>query len=582
MIDFKIAAGIVAAIVAAAVALQHFERPKSAAAVMGLALAFALAVIAWPFILFLHRVHPALKRTPLAELRRVWYVISGLFGGIVALAMIFQKSKGGHLRQWDAPKPKVNTDKALGRILNGEPDKKGTLLGCTNGGKVHITPSDREQHMQVVGPTRSGKSQLLFALTGQDMRSGMPVFFMEAKGDCSDFDQFLKLAGLADRTHDVRYFNPQDPRSMTFNPIRRLPGQDVTEVANQIARAIGREPSSSGEAQDYYRAVDYARMVNMAEVFCATDREFTLKDCLAYFKSEKARKKVFELCGDRHAIKAATADFKGNPDMSALTSSILPWTAGRLGQLLNDYLPQIKLEEIFEQNQLAYFAVPIGKLQVLANPLGRMVQSGLMSVASTRQRMNPKPPPASVILDEFSEFATPVFASFIATVASAKFWTVLSHQDLGQLKRIQGMDAEAFRSAVFANTGGCKVCFRTPAPEDAEFWGATVGTYRTTEDTERFKKGFLGARGTGEISRRNVDEYKVHPNLLKKLIPGTALIHAPGGKVECLARTAGVARLLESVALPEIVPPTPEPAQGLNLTAEIEAGQQFTREGKLV
>jgi type IV secretory pathway TraG/TraD family ATPase VirD4 len=580
--DFKIAAVILAVIIAGAVSLYYYERPKTAAAVLGLAAAFALAVFAWPTVLAVRRGLPGLRRMPLDVIRYAWYKVSAAAGIVLAAVIIFQKPKGGRLRQWEAPRPGSNTDKALGRILSGEPDKKGTLLGCANGGqKVHITSSERQQHMQVVGPTRSGKSQLLFALTGQDMRQGMPVFFMEAKGDCADFDQFLKLAGLAERTHDVRYFNPQDPRSMTFNPIRRLPGQDVTEVANQIARAIGREPSSSGEAQDYYRAVDYARMVNMAEVFCATDREFTLKDCLAYFKSEKARKKAFELCGDARAIKAATADFKGNPDMSALTSSILPWTAGRLGQLLNDYSPQIRLEEIFEQGQLAYFAVPIGKLQVLANPLGRMIQSGLMSVASARQRMNPKPQAASVILDEFSEFATPVFASFIATVASAKFWTVLSHQDLGQLKRIQGMDAEAFRSAVFANTGGCKVCFRTPAPEDAEFWGATVGTYRTTEDTERFKKGFLGARGTGEISRRNVDEYKVHPNLLKKLIPGTALIHAPG-KVECVARTAGVARLLETVALPEIVPPTFEPAQGLNLTAEIEAGQQFTREGKLV
>jgi len=322
-------------------------------------------------------------------------------------------------------------------------------------------------------------------------------------------------------------------------------------------------------------------MTNMVEVFLSSGREFTLQDCLAYFSSDKARAKAFDLCGDRHVIKAAQADFKGNPDTTGLTSAIRPWTTGKLGQLLNDYAPQIKLEEVFERGQLAYFAVPIGHLQVLANPLGRMLISGLLSVAAARQRTEPKPSPASVILDEFAEFATPVFSSFIATVGSAGFWTVLSHQDLGQLKRIEGLNAEAFHSAVFNNTSGCKVCFRAPAPEDAEFWCKTLGTYRAFKDTERFQRGLLGARGTGEISRREVEEFKVHPNLLKSLAPGTALIYSPG-RHECLARTASVGRLLNALALPELFPPTREPAQGLDLAAEVQGAQRFNLDGQLV
>ena len=426
--------------------------------------------------------------------------------------------------------------------------------------------------MQVVGPTGSGKSQLLFAITAQDMRRGMPVFFMEAKGDHLDFNQFLALATRCDRRSAVRYFNPQDRRSMSFNPIRRVPGQDATALSNQIARVLGREPTSSGEGQDYYKSVDYAKIQNMAEVFWSTELQFTLQDCFYYFSNSECREKAFGLCKDHRLVDMTKREFEQNPDTTALISAIRPWTTGTLGNLLNTYSPEIKLEEIFEKRQLAYFAIPIGHLQVLANPLGRMLISGLLSVASWRHQADIKPAPASVILDEFAEFATPVFKSFIATVGSARFWTILSHQDLGQLKNVQGMDKEAFDSAVFNNTSGCKVCFRTPDPEDAEFWASTLGTYQAFENTERVQQNILGVRKTGEMSRRKVDHYKVHPNILKNLEPGMALFFAPGHE-DSLARTARVFNLVgdEVLALDPVVT---DPEIGLDLAAAVKPSQK--------
>ncbi len=562
--------------------LLHFERRKLAGLALGLAVALSLPLIGLPTLLKLRKDLGICRHVPVADLRRTTNGASAGLGLLIGLGLAFRKAgPGSRKRQWDAPRHAGSTDKPLGRILEGEPSAHGTFLGTANGWtNVFVTDKERESHMQIVGPTRSGKSQLLFGLSGQDMKRGMPVFFMEAKGDSSDFDQFLKLATLAGRAADVRYFNPQDARSMTFNPIRRLPGQDTTAVANQLARAIGREPTSSGEGQDYYRSIDYARMLNMIEVFCATGLEFTFKDCLAYFSSEKARKKAFDLCKDPRKVDAAAEDFKKGSDTSALTSAIRPWTTGDLGRLLNDYSPEIHLEEIFERDQLAYFAVPIGHLQVLANPLGRMLISGLLSVAAARQKQYPKPKPASVVLDEFAEFATPVFSSFIATVGSARFWTVLSHQDLGQLKRIEGMSPEAFHSAVFANTSGCKVCFRTPAPEDAEFWSATLGTYTTFKDTEQVQRGMLGSMRTGQVSRREVEEFKVHPNLLKNLKPGTALIYS-AGRLECLAKTASVARLLEPIETPMLEAFPIEKGKGLELESELKGSGRFDNDGRL-
>ncbi|TBR17690.1 hypothetical protein EPO15_16335 [bacterium] len=562
---------LVLAVMLAGLGFLWFGFRKAGAVLFGLAAFLFLALLPWRTVGLLIKEHHgfgawAAPRMPV--LRATWLLISAAFGAGVGAVVAFGKAAQGRLPEWDEPGEFPEVDALLAAAL-AAPTTGSAFLGLANGRKrITLGAAERERHLQFVGPTRSGKSQLLFALSGQDMRDGLPVLFMEAKGDRGDFDQFLRMAQRAGRVGAVRYFNPQDGRSMTFNPIRMVPGQDATAIANQIVRAIGREPTSSGEGQDYYRSVDYAKVQNMAEIFCAIGKQFTLRDCFFYFGSKAARDKAFALCADRRLVGIAGQQFKDCPDSTALSSALRPWTTGALGALLNSYSPQIKLEDVFAEGRLAYFAIPIGHLQVLANPLGRMLISGLLSVASSRQKARKKPQPASVILDEFAEFATPVFASFIATVGSARLWTTLSHQDLGQLKKVQGMDADAFASAVFNNTSGCKVCFRTPDPEDAEFWSSTLGTYTTTDDTERVQRGLLGIVGTGEMSRRKVEQFRIHPNRLKNLTPGTALVFAPG-KEACLARTARVYRLPAPGPLPELAALETPFEEGLDLEAAV-------------
>ncbi len=581
---------VLAVMVVTALGLISSGRRKQGAAVFAAACFIALVVFPWQAVDFLlhakkgfrHLVAPRLN-----QFRIGWTALCAGFSALIGTRISEARPKTQERQdRWEDPEVFPKLDTILKDTIQRPPKVSATLLGLANGaGRVTLDDRARESHMQIVGPTRSGKSQLLFAITAQDMKRGMPVFFMEAKGDRSDFEQFLKLAGIAGRAADVRYFNPHDDTaSMTFNPIRPVPGQDATAIANQIARSIGREPTSSGEAQDYYRSVDYAKIQTMAEIFYKTHRQFTFKDCFHYFNHANARIKAFELCGDKRLVGMAVRSFKDSPDSTALTSAIRPWTTGPLGALLNSYSPQIKLEEVFEGKQLAYFAVPVGHLQVLANPLGRMVISGLLSIAASRQKKQPKPPAASIILDEFAEFATPVFASFIATVGSARLWTILSHQDLGQLQRVQGMDVNAFQSVVFNNTSGAKVCFRAPDPEDAEFWSGVLGTHSIFEDTERISHWFLGDLKTGEKSRRMVDHFKIHPNRLKNLETGTAMVFSPG-RQDCLARTARVYELTKNEPLPSLSLVETRLDEGLDLEGEVgelEEGQVFDGKGNLV
>ena len=133
---------------------------------------------------------------------------------------------------------------------------------------------------------------------------------------------------------------------------------------------------------------------------------------------------------------------------------------------------------------------------------------------------------------------------------------------------------------MFAKTSGCKVCFRTPAPEDEELWSATLGTYTTFKDTEQVQRGILGSMRTGQVSRREVEEFKVHPNQLKNLKPGTALIYS-AGRLECLAKTASVARLLEPIETPMLEAFPIEKGKGLELESELKGSGRFDNDGRL-
>ncbi len=518
--------------------------------------------------------------------RIIWITVTAILTGILLKQTKLKTGRNDNLQNlFNNPvleksmlKLLGNADRKCGLTLLGMADPGAGMFLRRKENPVYINPCQRERHVQIVGPTRSGKSQVLLSIAWQDMKAGMPCFFMEAKGDISDFNQFLKLTEKCGRLNCVRYFNPADSRSMSLNPILPIAGQDPIALANQISRAIGREPGGEGDAE-YFKSVDYARIQSLSEIFMSIYESrglsFTLRDVFYYFEYDKCREKAFSMCSDKHSVDLAKRSFAGKSDTSALSAKLRPWVTGRLGNILNSYAPEIVLEKVFEESLLMYAAIPIGHLQVLANPLGRMIIAALLSIASQRQIRTVKPPPASVILDEFPEFATPAFAVFVATVGSARFWTIFSHQDLGQLRKVQGMDVEAFISTLFANSSGCKVCFHTPHPEDAELFARMIGTSQVHKITEVIEEGIWGGdMCTGRKSRREIEEFKIHPNILKSLPPGCA-VAIPHNQAESIISTPKIYKLTADMQTPEITKPAVKQRAGLDLrSAAMNSGSK--------
>ena len=66
-------------------------------------------------------------------------------------------------------------------------------------------------------------------------------------------------------------------------------------------------------------------------------------------------------------------------------------------------------------------------------------------------------------------------------------------------------------------------------PETADFYARHFGTTSTVKLTQQVQEigWFRKKEETGKGSMREVEEYKVHPNVLKELYEGNGVIHLP-------------------------------------------------------
>src|ERR1700719_1628586 len=148
--QIKIVMSLTAVAAIASMVLLQTGRRKLGGLLFGLTLALASPFIAWPSLMGLRKLG-ILRRGPVGALWRDWFNWSGPLGLFVGLGAAFRKAgPGGRKSQWEAPRHAGNTDKPLGRILQGEPSAHGTFLGTANGWtNIFVTDKERESHMQL-------------------------------------------------------------------------------------------------------------------------------------------------------------------------------------------------------------------------------------------------------------------------------------------------------------------------------------------------------------------------------------------------------------------------------------------------
>ncbi len=154
--------------------------------------------------------------------------------------------------------------------------------------------------------------------------------------------------------------------------------------------------------------------------------------------------------------------------------------------------------------------------------LAAMIVQDLITIAGQRQNQSNQPL-ALIAIDEFSALDADNILNLFARSRGAGMSVLLSTQELADLERL----TPGFKDQVLGNIG-VLMAHRQNVPHSAELIAQMIGTnsvWRTTHQTEQVR--FFGntqTRGTGLGTSKQVEEFRIHPNEIKELGIGQAVL----------------------------------------------------------
>src|SRR5581483_10817934 len=183
--------------------------------------------------------------------------------------------------------------------------------------------------------------------------------------------------------------------------------------------------------------------------------------------------------------------------------------------------PRLDLLDAVEEGAAVVCSLDAQAYPELAKQVGALLIQDLISIAPLR---GGAPRLAHIVIDEFSALDGAAVVALFARGRSAGLGVTLSTQELFDMRKVD----PAFEAAVVANTA-IKIALHQAFPESAEAIAAMIGTRRTWKETVQVETasalwGWDRAAATGMGSLREVDEYVIHPNEIKRLPRGQAIV----------------------------------------------------------
>jgi hypothetical protein len=204
----------------------------------------------------------------------------------------------------------------------------------------------------------------------------------------------------------------------------------------------------------------------------------------------------------------------------------------QIGKVLNSSAGEIVAQKIgnddefefkdsMESGKIAYLFMNSLKLKETAGVMGKLMLQDLMkTVGNIYDDRNAIKRPTTLIIDEFASFATPDFGEFIEKARGAGISIIVAYQSRKSLDHIE----QNLALKINENTA-TKIAFQIQDSEDVEWFCSLLGTKKATKETYQAEDGIFWDSKTGMKSVREVEEYVIHPNQIKNLKLGQALLY---------------------------------------------------------
>jgi hypothetical protein len=393
----------------------------------------------------------------------------------------------------------------------------------------YLTDSNLNYHTQIIGGSGAGKTNLLKVMLEDRMAKGHSIIFFDFKADIELMDWMAGASEQYGRKDDLVILSMSDPKlSYAYNPIKH--GSE-TEISSQIMNSLT-------WSEPFYKSKSEGALLVILKALCYQrdmgGRDFHLGDLYQFLNDASFRMDIVSNVsslnypemhrGDLKRIcEELTVPNKKENFNSLITqiSKILNSSAGDIvvHKIGND--AEFEFREVMETGKIAYLFMNSLKLKDTASIMGKLMLQDLMkAVGNIYDDRNAIKHPTTLIIDEFASFATPDFGEFIEKARGAGISIVIAYQSRKSLDHIE--DNLAIK--VNENTAN-KIVFQVQDSEDVEWFCSLLGTKKVTKETYQAEDGFFGDTKTGMKSVREVEEYVIHPNQIKNLKLGQALLY---------------------------------------------------------
>jgi DNA helicase HerA-like ATPase len=378
----------------------------------------------------------------------------------------------------------------------------GVFLGYDNltGEQIVLTSQELNQHTFLCGTTGSGKTTTILCFIDYALRNSLPMVVVDGKGDPELARTLADMAGSHNR--ELQLFSISEPeRSCNYNP---LSCGGPTELKDRLM-----ELSEWKEPYYQYMAERYLQMA--FTLFEKAYDNFDLSSFIYGLSPGNLERLACRLKAPVSAINyLGGLDKKG---ISGLIDRLTLIVESQIGHLFcNEPGRTISLIDSVSSKNIVLFSLDSLAYPLYAKLLGRLVINDLKAVASRRTKDDPL---VLTIYDEFNVFARRNVIDLINKTRSKGFAALIATQSLADLDICDS----ALKKQIIQNCNTL-IIQRQNASEDAEELARNIGT----EDTWMMTHQVDSNGGTGTGSLRFVKELMVHPDKIKRLQVGQAVI----------------------------------------------------------
>jgi DNA helicase HerA-like ATPase len=467
----------------------------------------------------------------------------------------------GEVKGPKLPKPRKERYNVRQR---GDDIEQGVYLGSAGGyQRFYLSRDELIKHTALVGTTGSGKTTTIYNFVQYGMLADQSLLVIDGKGDLMLARKVKTMAREYGRPFYL--FSTGDSQSLGYNPLAtgnpteltdkimaltewteehyKLSGQRFLQLLFRVFAIKGIEP-------DLVNVVKYSGRTQLRNLlFDVSSEESTYDEPKEKAKNSKNAYDEIDLTAFDEGTppKAAKAAKKGKKETASISSpelrdiataiedidrKAIDGLAGRLGVLAEGDLGGLlkrrstgllELTEAMDRKGVILFSLDSLSYPEQARLLGRLVVADIKSQISYHARHRPGER-VSLIFDEFNVFVSGGVVDLVNKSRAAGFEALLAFQSLADIDRLER--GKEIRRQIIQNCNTL-IVQRQNDPTDAEELANIIGTKTGLQYT--FQVSDEGPTGLG--SARPVKQYKQHPDEIKSLKVGQAIVkyHSPRG-----------------------------------------------------